>query len=64
MNSLCFVNRICNFCYLNKVELLLRVHHRHLVGLVGYCDDGDYLALIYEYMANGDLRENMSGKHN
>ncbi|KAH0872587.1 hypothetical protein HID58_069949, partial [Brassica napus] len=30
------------------VELLLRVHHRHLVGLVGYCDDGDNLALIYE----------------
>ncbi|KAH0873133.1 hypothetical protein HID58_070495 [Brassica napus] len=46
-----------------EVELLLRVHHRHLVGLVGYCDDGDYLALIYEYMANGDLRENMSGIH-
>ncbi|KAF3516999.1 hypothetical protein DY000_02059289 [Brassica cretica] len=45
-----------------EVELLLRVHHRHLVGLVGYCDDGDKLALIYEYMANGDLRENMLGK--
>ncbi|AAF99857.1 Putative protein kinase [Arabidopsis thaliana] len=45
-----------------EVELLLRVHHRHLVGLVGYCDDGDNLALIYEYMANGDLRENMLGK--
>ncbi|CAL9218597.1 unnamed protein product [Arabidopsis halleri] len=45
-----------------EVELLSRVHHRHLVGLVGYCDDGDNLALIYEYMANGDLRENMSGK--
>ncbi|XP_023633176.1 probable LRR receptor-like serine/threonine-protein kinase At1g51860 isoform X3 [Capsella rubella] len=44
-----------------EVELLLRVHHRHLVGLVGYCDDGDNLALIYEYMENGDLRENMSG---
>ncbi|CAA7050058.1 unnamed protein product [Microthlaspi erraticum] len=42
-----------------KVELLSRVHHRHLVGLVGYCDDGDKLALIYEFMANGDLRENM-----
>ncbi|XP_013590593.1 PREDICTED: probable LRR receptor-like serine/threonine-protein kinase At1g51880 isoform X1 [Brassica oleracea var. oleracea] len=46
-----------------EVELLLRVHHRHLVGLVGYCDDGDNLALIYEYMAKGDLHENMSGKH-
>ncbi|KAL1212398.1 putative LRR receptor-like serine/threonine-protein kinase [Cardamine amara subsp. amara] len=45
-----------------EVELLLRVHHRHLVGLVGYCDDGDNLALIYEYMANGDLKENMSGE--
>jgi len=33
------------------------------VGLVGYCDDGDNFALIYEYMANGDLKENMSGKH-
>ncbi|XP_010500785.1 PREDICTED: probable LRR receptor-like serine/threonine-protein kinase At1g51860 [Camelina sativa] len=44
-----------------EVELLLRVHHTNLVGLVGYCDDGDNLALIYEYMANGDLRENLSG---
>ncbi|CDY12071.1 BnaC03g59870D [Brassica napus] len=45
-----------------EVDLLSRVHHRYLVGLVGYCDDGDNLALIYEYMANGDLSENMSGK--
>ncbi|KAJ4917806.1 Leucine-rich repeat protein kinase family protein [Raphanus sativus] len=46
-----------------EVELLVRVHHRHLVGLVGYCDDGDNLGLIYEYMANGDLKENLSGKN-
>ncbi|KAF8045826.1 hypothetical protein N665_4364s0001 [Sinapis alba] len=45
-----------------EVELLLRVHHKNLVGLVGYCDEGENLALIYEYMANGDLREHMSGK--
>ncbi|XP_010420548.1 PREDICTED: receptor-like protein kinase At3g21340 [Camelina sativa] len=45
-----------------EVELLLRVHHKNLVGLVGYCDEGENLALIYEYMANGDLKEHMSGK--
>ena len=44
------------------MELLLRVHHKNLVSLVGYCDEGENLALIYEYMANGDLREHMSGK--
>ncbi|CAN8321496.1 unnamed protein product [Cochlearia groenlandica] len=47
-----------------EVELLLRVHHKNLVGLVGYCDEGENLALIYEYMANGDLKEHMSGSRN
>ncbi|CAG7867987.1 hypothetical protein BRARA_F00228 [Brassica rapa] len=47
-----------------EVELLLRVHHKNLVGLVGYCDENDKLALIYEYMANGDLKEHMSGTRN
>ncbi|KFK33319.1 hypothetical protein AALP_AA6G359600 [Arabis alpina] len=45
-----------------EVELLLRVHHINLVGLVGYCDERDHLALIYEYMANGDLKDHLSGK--
>ncbi|XP_010483604.2 PREDICTED: probable LRR receptor-like serine/threonine-protein kinase PAM74 isoform X2 [Camelina sativa] len=45
-----------------KVDLLLRVHHTNLVSLVGYCDDGDHLALIYEFLPNGDLRQHLSGK--
>jgi len=47
-----------------QVELLLRVHHKNLVGLVGYCDEGENLSLIYEYMAKGDLKEHMLGKYN
>ncbi|XP_019102059.1 PREDICTED: putative receptor-like protein kinase At3g46340 isoform X3 [Camelina sativa] len=46
-----------------EVELLLRVHHINLVSLVGYCDERDHLALIYECMSNGDLKDHLSGKH-
>ncbi|CAN6984637.1 unnamed protein product [Brassica oleracea var. botrytis] len=46
-----------------EVELLLRVHHINLVSLVGCCDERDHLALIYEYMSNGDLKDHLSGKH-
>ncbi|XP_048604616.1 probable LRR receptor-like serine/threonine-protein kinase PAM74 [Brassica napus] len=45
-----------------EIDLLLRVHHTNFVSLVGYCDEGDHLALIYEFMPNGDLRQHLSGK--
>ncbi|KFK27505.1 hypothetical protein AALP_AA8G391800 [Arabis alpina] len=45
-----------------EVDVLLRVHHTNLVSLVGYCDEGEHLALIYEFVPNGDLRQHLSGK--
>ncbi|XP_009126677.2 receptor-like protein kinase At5g59670 isoform X1 [Brassica rapa] len=45
-----------------EVDLLLRVHHTNLVTLVGYCYEGDHLALIYEFLPNGDLKQHLSGK--
>ncbi|XP_060670423.1 probable LRR receptor-like serine/threonine-protein kinase At1g51860 [Ziziphus jujuba] len=43
-----------------EANLLMRIHHRNLMSLVGYCNDGTNAALIYEYMANGNLETHLS----
>ncbi|XWS72130.1 hypothetical protein CRYUN_Cryun02cG0013800 [Craigia yunnanensis] len=45
-----------------EAELLTRVHHRNLVSFIGYCDDGSNMAVIYEYLANGNLKDYLSYK--
>ncbi|KAK0597370.1 hypothetical protein LWI29_024630 [Acer saccharum] len=42
-----------------EVELLFTVHHKNLTTLVGYCDDGTNMGLIYEFMANGNLESHL-----
>ena len=44
-----------------QAELLMTVYRRNLVSFVGYCDDGDNMALISEYMAHGNLKDYLSG---
>uniref|UniRef100_A0A0D3EZC6 non-specific serine/threonine protein kinase n=1 Tax=Oryza barthii TaxID=65489 RepID=A0A0D3EZC6_9ORYZ len=45
----------------NEVALLSRIHHRNLVAFLGYCwerDSSSYM-LVYEYMHNGSLKEQL-----
>lgn len=42
-------------------ELLTRVHHKNLVPFVGYCVDGNQMALVYEYMGQGSVEGHMKG---
>lgn len=44
-----------------EIELLSRVHHKNLVGLVGFCFEQSEQMLVYEFMSNGTLRESLSG---
>ncbi|CAK9198294.1 unnamed protein product [Sphagnum troendelagicum] len=47
--------------FYNEVDLLSRVHHKNLVALVGYCQEGEEQILIYEYMPGGTVRESLYG---
>lgn len=49
----------------SELLFLSRLHHKHLVGLVGYCeeeDESEYL-LVYEYMPNGSLHDHLHKMH-
>ncbi|KAJ6716735.1 PROLINE-RICH RECEPTOR-LIKE PROTEIN KINASE PERK4 [Salix koriyanagi] len=45
-----------------EVEIISRVHHRHLVSLVGYCIAGEQKLLVYEFVPNSTLAFHLHGK--
>ncbi|XP_059639697.1 proline-rich receptor-like protein kinase PERK4 [Cornus florida] len=45
-----------------EVEIISRVHHRHLVSLVGYCIAGEQRMLVYEFVPNQTLEFHLHGK--
>ncbi|TYI29975.1 hypothetical protein ES332_A05G353100v1 [Gossypium tomentosum] len=42
-----------------EVEIISRVHHQHLVSLVGYCIANNHRLLIYEFVSNSNLERHL-----
>ncbi|KAL3535749.1 hypothetical protein ACH5RR_004210 [Cinchona calisaya] len=45
-----------------EVEIISRVHHKHLVSLFGYCISGSTKMLVYEFVPNNTLEFHLHGK--
>ncbi|KAG1371574.1 Serine/threonine-protein kinase-like protein CCR3 [Cocos nucifera] len=46
----------------SELAFLSRLHHKHLVGLVGYCEEEEERLLVYDYMKNGALYDHLHSK--
>ncbi|KHN42144.1 Putative receptor protein kinase ZmPK1 [Glycine soja] len=50
--------------FLAEVSIIGRLNHMNLIDMLGYCAEGKYRLLVYEYMENGSLAQNLSSSSN
>lgn len=47
-----------------EIQIISRVHHKHLVSLLGYCITGSQRLLVYDFVPNKTLEFHLHGELN
>ncbi|PIA27860.1 hypothetical protein AQUCO_07500045v1 [Aquilegia coerulea] len=48
--------------YILEVDIISSLQHKHIVPLLGVCLDDSDLILVYDFLSNGSLEENLHGE--
>ncbi|KAE8708621.1 putative receptor-like protein kinase [Hibiscus syriacus] len=48
-----------NQVFKQELDILLRLRHNNIVKLLGYCDDLEEGAMVFEYIPNGNLQQKL-----
>ncbi|KAE8694298.1 putative receptor-like protein kinase [Hibiscus syriacus] len=50
-----------NQVFKQELDILTRIRHDNIVKFLGYCDDQEEGAMVFEYVPNGNLQEKLHG---
>ncbi|KAL7604443.1 hypothetical protein Lser_V15G20052 [Lactuca serriola] len=47
--------------FVTEIMVLSKIRHKHLLSLIGYCDENNEMILVYEFMEKGTLQDHLYG---